>query len=234
MSKRRLAVLSLCASLAVFCVPAWSVSYQPVSPDELKMTGDPKAPGAPAIILFRQVDRDDRGHTAHEDVYFRIKILTEEGRKYGDIEIPFYKEMGSVVNIHARTIEPDGTIVELTGKAFDKSIAKARGFKYLAKTFTLPMFVWARFLSITTPQIFPSSSISIRTGSLATSCIPGARSSHSGPIPVTTYPSTCAGHGIGCPRKQLPRPKVRTTSSPLTQRTSRRFRPKTTCPPRMR
>ena len=102
------------------------------------MTGDPKAPGAPAIILFRQVDRDDRGHTAHEDVYFRIKILTEEGRKYGDIEIPFYKEMGSVVNIHARTIEPDGTIVEFTGKAFDKSIAKARGFKYLAKTFTLP------------------------------------------------------------------------------------------------
>jgi Domain of Unknown Function with PDB structure (DUF3857) len=138
MSKLRLAVFSLCVSLTVFCVPAFSANYQPVSPDELKMTGDPKAPGAPAIILFRQVDRDDRGQTAHEDVYFRIKILTEEGRKYGDIEIPFYKEMSNVVNIHARTIEPDGTIVEFTGKAFDKSIAKARGFKYLAKTFTLP------------------------------------------------------------------------------------------------
>ena len=117
---------------------AWAVGFQAVSPDELKMTSEPKAPGAPALILFREVDRDDRGQTAHEDVYFRIKILTEEGRKYADIEIPFFKEEGKVVNLHARTIEPDGTIVNFSGKAFDKMIVKARGVKYMAKTFTLP------------------------------------------------------------------------------------------------
>ncbi len=126
------------AAMAIFPTPAWCVGFQPVSPDELKMTSEPKAPGAPAIILFREVDRDDRGKTAHEDVYFRIKILSEEGRKYADIEIPFYKEEGNIVNIHARTIQPDGTIVDFTGKAFDKSIVKARGVKYMAKTFTLP------------------------------------------------------------------------------------------------
>jgi len=81
------------------------------------MTSEPKAPGAPAIILFRQVDRDDRGLTAHEDVYFRIKILTEEGRKYADIEIPYYKDSGNIVNIHARTIKPDGTIANSTAKS---------------------------------------------------------------------------------------------------------------------
>jgi hypothetical protein len=102
------------------------------------MTAEAKAPGAPAIILFREVDRDDRGLTAHEDVYFRIKILTEEGRKYADIEIPYWKEQGSIVNIHARTIKPDGSVVNYDGKVFDKSIVKARGVKYLAKTFTLP------------------------------------------------------------------------------------------------
>src|SRR5580698_10016001 len=118
---------------------AWGVGFQPVSEEELKMTGEPKAPGAPAIILYRQVDRDDRGLTAHEDVYFRIKILTEEGRKYADIEIPFWKEQGDgIVNIHARTIKPDGTIVNFSGKPFDKSIVKARGVQYMAKTFTLP------------------------------------------------------------------------------------------------
>jgi hypothetical protein len=121
-----------------FARPAWAVGFQPVNPDELKMTAEPDAPGAPAIILFREVDRDDRGRTAHEDDYFRIKILTEEGRKYADIEIPFFKQEGSVVSIHARTIQPDGTIVPFTGKAFDKSIVKARGLKYMAKTFTLP------------------------------------------------------------------------------------------------
>jgi Domain of Unknown Function with PDB structure (DUF3857) len=117
---------------------AMAASFQPVSQDELKLTSEPKAPGAPAIILFREVDRDDRGLTAHEDVYFRIKILTEEGRKYADVEIPFFKEQGQVVNLHARTIKSDGTIINFEGKAYDKEIVKARGIKYLAKTFTLP------------------------------------------------------------------------------------------------
>lgn len=133
-----LPIVILAMSAAVVTLPARAVSFQPVSPEELKMTTEPKAPGAPAIILFREVDRDDRGQTAHEDVYLRIKILTEEGRKYGDVEIPFWKGMGDVINIHARTIKPDGTIVNFEGKAFSKMIVKARGVKYLAKTFTLP------------------------------------------------------------------------------------------------
>jgi len=113
--------------------------FQPVSPEELKMTSEQQAPGAPAVILYRQVDRDDSGRTAHENDYFRIKILTEEGRKYANVKIPFYKENGNnIVNIHGRTIRPDGSIANFEGKAFDKSIAKAKGLKIMAKTFTLP------------------------------------------------------------------------------------------------
>jgi hypothetical protein len=114
------------------------IGFQPVSADELKMTSEPKAPGAPAIILFREVDRDDRGLTAHEDVYFRIKILSEEGRKYADVEVPFWPGQNDIVNVHARTIRPDGKIAEFGGKAYNKEIVKARGVKYVAKTFTLP------------------------------------------------------------------------------------------------
>lgn len=103
------------------------------------MTSEPNAPGAPAILLFRQVDRDDSNPTSpHEDNYFRIKILTEEGRKHADVEIPFFKELENIVNIKARTIRPDGSIVNFEGKAFEKSIVKAQGVKYLAKTLTLP------------------------------------------------------------------------------------------------
>lgn len=115
-----------------------SVGFQPVSPDELKMTVEPKAPGAMAVILYRQVDRDDTARIAHEDVYFRVKILTEEGRKYADIEVPFDPGQTHVENIHARTIEPDGSIVNFGDQVFQKQIVKARGLKYMAKTFTLP------------------------------------------------------------------------------------------------
>ena len=143
MPLRRLSAIASLTLLIVLAVTAWrqpavSAGFEPVSPDELKMTQEPQAPGAAAIILFRQVDRDDTGNNAHENDYFRIKILTEEGRKYADIEIPFFKNQGNVVNVRARTIRPDGSIANFDGKVFDKTIAKAKGLKYLAKTLTLP------------------------------------------------------------------------------------------------
>jgi hypothetical protein len=115
-----------------------SVGFQPVSTDELRIANEPLAPGAPAIILYRQVDRDDNGHTSHEDDYIRIKILTEEGRKHADVEIPFLKGSQNVIGVKGRTIKPDGTIVNFDGKVFEKYLVKGRGVKYLAKTFTLP------------------------------------------------------------------------------------------------
>ena len=107
------------------------------------MKSEPLAPGAPAIILYRQVDRDDndhdtRGRTSHEEEYFRVKILTEEGRNYADVEIPFEKDYQNVVDVKARTIKPDGSIVNFDGKVFEKTLKKGRGVKYLAETFTLP------------------------------------------------------------------------------------------------
>jgi len=113
--------------------------WKPISPEELKMTSVPEAPGAPAVILYRQVDRDDsNSQTPHEYNYVRIKILTEEGRKYADVEIPFVKNEWNLVNVRARTVRPDGTTADFDGKVYEKEIVKARGLKYLAKTFSLP------------------------------------------------------------------------------------------------
>jgi len=89
-SCRRLVVLVLllyvfAASRRTSCVSAGD-EWLPISPEELKMTSEPKAPGAPAIILYRQVDRDDSDVVrAHEYNYVREKIFTEEGRKFADV-----------------------------------------------------------------------------------------------------------------------------------------------------
>lgn len=113
--------------------------FQPISPEELKMTSERLAPGAPAVILYHEVDRDDSGRgTVHEDNYYRVKILTDEGRKYANIEIPFVKNVDEVVHIRARTIKPDGSIVDFDDKVFEKSLLKARALRVLTKTFTLP------------------------------------------------------------------------------------------------
>jgi hypothetical protein len=141
---RRLAVfLSLfCALLLAdpFLHITSGDEWQPIDPADLKMTAEPKAPGAPAIYLYRQVDRNDSGRAATEYNYVRVKILTEEGRKYADVEIPYLRQEAgiSISNIRARVIRPDGTIANFDGKIFDKTIEKTKGVKTLAKTFSIP------------------------------------------------------------------------------------------------
>jgi hypothetical protein len=122
------------SSLAVYA----GIDFQPVSQEELKMTSEPLAPGASAIILYREVDRDDSASTIHEDNYYRIKVLTEAGRQYANIEIPFVKDVDQVTHIRARTIKPDGTVVDFNDKVMDKSLAKFHRWNYLAKIFTMP------------------------------------------------------------------------------------------------
>ena len=134
--KSRQALLLVALFLGTVTIAQAGDSWPPISPDELKMTSEPKAMGAPAIYLYRQVDRDDA--TGRESNFARIKILTEEGRKYSDVEIQFVKSQSDVHGIKARTYQPDGTSAEFDGKVYEKTIVKAKGYKYLAKTFTLP------------------------------------------------------------------------------------------------
>jgi hypothetical protein len=131
-----LVVAILLAAAVQRARPVMGDEWLPISPEELKMTGDPKALGAPAITLYRQVDTDFND-LPREYNYVRIKIFTEEGRKYANVNIHMIKDLLSVRNIKARTIRPDGSIVNFDGKIYEKEITKARGFKYLAKTFTL-------------------------------------------------------------------------------------------------
>ncbi|HTR87382.1 MAG TPA: DUF3857 domain-containing protein, partial [Reyranella sp.] len=126
-------LLAWCAAARMPCVAS---SWEPLSPDELQMTSEPAAPKAPAIYLYRQIDRDDRD--SEEQIYVRVKILTEEGRKYADIEIPYKKGDEAIRGIQARTIKPDGTIAEFNGEIYDKSLVKGHGVHYVAKTFTIP------------------------------------------------------------------------------------------------
>jgi transglutaminase-like putative cysteine protease len=140
---RTLSIQGLIAVLApaLFVLGAGTHSAQaddwlPISPEDLKLTSEPLAPAAPAILLYRQVDRDDNDPS--ETNYVRIKILTEEGRKFADVEIPFDKKSESIRSIQARTIHPDGSIVNFSGTVYEKPIVQARGVKLLAKAFTLP------------------------------------------------------------------------------------------------
>ncbi len=115
--------------------PAGSAEWQPVSQEELQLTREPAAPQAPAIILYRRVDRDD--YNSVQVDYLRIKILTEEGRRYANVEIPFFRGSETIGGIEARVIQPDGNVVPFDGQVYETTLVKTRGVRYLAKAFTL-------------------------------------------------------------------------------------------------
>ena len=88
-SFRRVCVCMMMVFLATLWLsqrPVGAGDWQPIDPADLKMTSEPKAPGAPAIYLYRQVDRNDSSRAASEYNYVRIKILNEEGRKYANVD----------------------------------------------------------------------------------------------------------------------------------------------------
>jgi hypothetical protein len=110
--------------------------WLPVPAADLALKDNPASPGAHAMILYRESDMDSKESSVLE--YVRVKIFTQEGTKQADVEIPFLKQQTDIKDVRARTIQPDGSIVKFDGKVFEKTIVKGTGFKYLAKTFTLP------------------------------------------------------------------------------------------------
>ena len=130
--------LLLYAVVAVCCVaPAHAATdWPPLVSEELAMKDNPASPGSLAMVLFREEIVNSKDSS--EVYYYRIKIFTEEGKKHADIEIPFVKGQYDIRDIHARTIHPDGKVIDFSGQVIDKLVVKSGDIKILEKTFTLP------------------------------------------------------------------------------------------------
>jgi hypothetical protein len=114
--------------------------------EELSMTSLPGYPGVAAVVLFREETTQDDMHVVLH--YERMKILTEDGKKFANIELPFVTTTGdgnyvggddkNLGQIEGRTIHADGTIIPFTGKPYLKVIEKLQGAKVQSRVFTLP------------------------------------------------------------------------------------------------
>ena len=124
-------------SLILCCLPALAGDdWKPISPEELQMTSVPGAEGAHAVILYYEDILND--HASVENIYVRIKILSQEGRKYANVELPPYFGNHFVGSIKARTVQPDGTVVPFDGQVFTKTVVRRKRFQLYTKTFSIP------------------------------------------------------------------------------------------------
>jgi hypothetical protein len=134
--RRSLLVSLLFLCLSITPCTAFAADWQQPTPEELKMTSELAAPNADAIYLYREETTDDKLH--FESVYVRIKILRDEGKKYGDVEIIGSSNYDGITDIQGRTIHSDGTVIPFTGKPYEKLLLKTATMKYRAKVFSLP------------------------------------------------------------------------------------------------
>jgi hypothetical protein len=129
----------LCGALLLGASIAPTIAFaqfQDPTPDELKMTSDPKAPGAAAVYLYLERDTDDI--RSYQTIYERIKVLTEKGKDLATIRIPYVRGEVKVTDIQGRTIHADGTIVPMNAKPEDLVQLKTKNYQENSTVFTLP------------------------------------------------------------------------------------------------
>ena len=114
--------------------------WRPLEPSDLALKAPTVEPTADAEAIFWDIRIDDGGQ---DDLvlshYVRIKIFTERGRdKHSKIDIPYINRV-KIKDVAARTIKPDGAIVELAKTdIIEKTVVKASGIKLRTKTFAFP------------------------------------------------------------------------------------------------
>ena len=110
--------------------------FKQPTPEELKMTADPKAPGADAVFLNVEEISNDPLH--YETFYARIKVLTEKGKDLATVEVPYLRGDFKVADVKGRTIHADGQVIPLVGKPDDLLISKKGDREVGRKVFNLP------------------------------------------------------------------------------------------------
>ena len=117
------------------CSAQKSEDWLPVTSQDLAINSVPGDSDAAAIQLYYADYRDDIRR--EQFIYHRIKILRDEGKALGNVEIPVPPDY-SMSSIQARTIHPDGRIIDSKNQPFEKVISRDRDKKFIAKILTLP------------------------------------------------------------------------------------------------
>ncbi|HET6975330.1 MAG TPA: DUF3857 and transglutaminase domain-containing protein [Pyrinomonadaceae bacterium] len=118
--------------------------WKPIDPVQLALKSSTVEKEADAEGLFWEIKIDDNPEgDLIFDHYLRVKVFTERGREsQSKIDLIFGKLYGGEIRIKdiaARTIKPDGSIVQLKKEdIYERTIVKGNDLKYKAKSFAMP------------------------------------------------------------------------------------------------
>ena len=117
-------------------------TWSNITPEERALKRVEQDPEADAVVLLNErngkILRKADDFVNVLDYHFRYKILTERGKRYGDVEIGAGKS-SRVSNIRARTVKPDGTVVPVPAdQIFEKVTFQVGDYRETAWVFHFP------------------------------------------------------------------------------------------------
>jgi hypothetical protein len=122
--------------------PGLCIEWQPVTEVDWAVAEDPDRGGYGAVIIFEKVAIDDENmfeDASYYSVYQRIRILSAEGRNWGEIIIPDLAAEQEISEIKGRTLHRDGDSFDLKeSHVYEKEVLIGEGIKARQKAFWLP------------------------------------------------------------------------------------------------
>ena len=114
---RALMVPALTLLAALLLAGAAPADFPPITEQEQALTRVAGEPNAPAVVLLHEgVFRMEHLGKQADSIFTvraRLKILTEEGKKHGEIALP-HSTFERLKYLKGRTVLPDGTVLELS------------------------------------------------------------------------------------------------------------------------
>ena len=117
-------------------------TWEPITDIDWAVQADSVLNIKDAAIIFQKIEMDDRDmikENCYYTLYKRIRILTADGREYGDFAIPVYSEDQKILSIKGRAIRRDGDTTALNSdQIVEKEIFKSGKTKIRQKSFSIP------------------------------------------------------------------------------------------------
>lgn len=95
-----------------------------------------------AVMIFERIIENDKQYEddkCYRTIYRRIRILSDDGRDWADVEVPFLDKKQKILDIQGRTVLRDGTVSLLAKEhIFEKQTIKTKKQKRKQTTFSVP------------------------------------------------------------------------------------------------
>lgn len=135
--------------LAILLLPATTLAgkkkdfaWEAITQSDWNVSEDTAKNMTDAVMIFEKIITNDKKYIddkCYRTIYRRIRILSDEGRSWGDVAVPSHQTNQKIEDIRGRTVLRDGSEILLTSEnIFEKKAIKSKKLTIKQTSFSIP------------------------------------------------------------------------------------------------